>query len=462
MRVILHIGAPKTGTSAIQYFLHQNRQRLQKYGFYYPQHNFDKNNVSGGHADFGAAISNDRYDDAQALVQRWLKEAVQASCDLLLSAEAMYRRPEIVAELFKNHEIKVLAYFRHPLESLVSNHNQSIKRHFSTVTLTDFLYKQVGVNNRGVNGRIFKDWQDTVGKERISIRAYHQSQFYKQRIELDFLKRLGVSGWSAKRFKLTGGRVNSSYTSGALEIKRLLNGILDTEKKAENTQLDRTLQAFSDSRQRKKVGREKTVIHAAIYSSINDYYQTLLKDATETFIEDCPEDFMTPQSVAPAESMLARSNLKEVLEAYDFLCEQLPELMAQLKQRLLEQIQECVVDEDADELPYALLKLAEIMSLPIREPKPKPSVPSASMKVFLSDGSSKCDYLREVAKWLELHDQTESAIEVLEQSLKIAREQALGPKKMRVLERLLNSYQQRLAAVNETTENAAIVGTDPN
>ena len=35
MKIILHIGNYKTGTSALQNFLYKNRQKLMEYGIYY-------------------------------------------------------------------------------------------------------------------------------------------------------------------------------------------------------------------------------------------------------------------------------------------------------------------------------------------------------------------------------------------------------------------------------------------
>jgi hypothetical protein len=57
--VVFHIGAPKTGASAIQKFLLENRQALKSLGFYYPEHALDENGVSGGHTGFGLKIKKE-------------------------------------------------------------------------------------------------------------------------------------------------------------------------------------------------------------------------------------------------------------------------------------------------------------------------------------------------------------------------------------------------------------------
>lgn len=440
MKVILHIGAPKTGTSAIQFFLNENHKRLKSHGLYYPEHNFDPNNVSGGHASFGALLVEGRLEEAKTLLTQWVQEAEQAGCSLLLSAEAMYRRPESVVSLFEEHELQVFAYFRHPLESLVSNHNQSIKRHYSTLTLDDFLYKQVGVNNRGVNGQVFFDWKKLLGDNQLTVRPYYFPVFHKGRIELDFLKQLGISGWSAARFKLRKTKINTSYTEGALEIKRLLNDLLNPEKNRESIIIDRVLQRYSDSANNRRSGQQKQAINTAVFNAIAARYQQPMERMRDGLLDVCPTDFMRPQTVTPLAQTDTRKSLAEVMSAYEQLCEAEPELMQQLQQRLAERLQA----DECDAIPYALLKLSEIMGLPFREPKSKPPLPQKSLEVFLADDSKPWEYLREVSKWLERNGDTESACQVLGKAI----EQTKGDKK-KALQRLQKTYLQRLDTLNE-------------
>jgi hypothetical protein len=440
MNVILHIGAPKTGTSAIQFFLNENRNRLKKHGFYYPEHNFDPNNVSGGHASFGALLVEGNVEEAKKLLQQWLHEAKACNCRLLLSAEAMYRRPDSVVSLFEGHELEVFAYFRHPLESLISNHNQSIKRHYSTLTLDDFLYKQVGVNNRGVNGQVFFDWQKLLKDDQLTIRPYYFPTFHKGRIELDFLQQIGIDGWSAKRFKLQKRKINTSYTEGALEIKRLLNGVLNPEKNRESIVIDRVLQGYSDKSNNKLGTAKKQAINTAVFKAISERYQHSMKRMKDKLLAFCPDAFMQPQTVAPLAQTEARKSLYDVMGAYQELCRQEPDLMERVQCRLADKLQ----SEERDEMPYAQLKLAEIMGLPVREPKPKPPLPSNALDVFLSEKSKPVDYLREISKWLERYGDTESACEVLDKAIELA---AKGEKK-KALQRLRKTYQQRLEALN--------------
>jgi predicted LPLAT superfamily acyltransferase len=62
----------------------------------------------------------------------------------------------------------------------------------------------------------------------------------------------------------------------------------------------------------------------------------------------------------------------------------------------------------------------------------------------LSDESKPVDYLREISKWLERYGDTESACEVLDKAIELAK----GEKK-KALQRLQKTYQQRLETLNE-------------
>tara|TARA_B100000700_G_scaffold329350_1_gene450695 strand:+ start:6342 stop:7727 length:1386 start_codon:yes stop_codon:yes gene_type:complete len=450
MDVVLHIGAPKTGSSAIQYFLHENRTRLLKHGYYYPEHNFDENNVSGGHAHFGAAVAANELEQAKGLFEQWLNEAQQQGAKLLISSEALYRHPERVKQLVNGHSVSVLAYFRHPLESLVSNHNQSIKRHYSTQTLDAFLYKQVGVLNRGVSGQVFFDWVKHFGRDAVSVRPYLASCFVKQQIEHDFLQRLGIAGWSARRFKRNRVRINTSYTYGALEIKRLLNGLLDEQTPQESRRIDRTLQAYADAANRRS-GDVPQVVSPNVYDAITHRYQNALERAQTQLLERCTDAFYKPVSVVAAKDALTHRQLPEVIEVYQFLVKQLPELMSQLQKRLLTRLSEQYGKDASEPLPYALLKLAEVMGLPVPEPTLQPALPATTMATFLSDKSNRVDYLIEVAKLLESQDHIEHAIDILEQAKKIAVSKNMTGQRLTSIERYLGKYCVRLASKRQSS-----------
>jgi hypothetical protein len=55
-RLILHIGAPKTGSSAVQRYCCEHAADLRRQGLHYPEHPLDANGVSGGHGELFALL----------------------------------------------------------------------------------------------------------------------------------------------------------------------------------------------------------------------------------------------------------------------------------------------------------------------------------------------------------------------------------------------------------------------
>ena len=47
-QIFIHVGPPKTGTSAIQEWFNDNNKKLEKWGIFYPTHSQDSNGISSG------------------------------------------------------------------------------------------------------------------------------------------------------------------------------------------------------------------------------------------------------------------------------------------------------------------------------------------------------------------------------------------------------------------------------
>lgn len=50
--ILIHAGPGKTGSSALQKFLHSHRNELAAQGVLYPEHQLDANGISSGHIFF--------------------------------------------------------------------------------------------------------------------------------------------------------------------------------------------------------------------------------------------------------------------------------------------------------------------------------------------------------------------------------------------------------------------------
>ena len=91
-RVVIHSGPGKTGTSAIQFWLNNNRSKLRDNSVYYPKHTTDTNGVSSGNIQAVLSQNNEGVWDVDAVkVEQLLKDFNQSECDvLLLSSEFFF------------------------------------------------------------------------------------------------------------------------------------------------------------------------------------------------------------------------------------------------------------------------------------------------------------------------------------------------------------------------------------
>ncbi|WP_296046097.1 sulfotransferase, partial [uncultured Alteromonas sp.] len=129
-RVIFHVGPPKTGSSAIQQFLHQHRQQLLASGVLYPAHSVDENGISSGNA---REVCSEDAEGRLALDQQKLTRLLDAfqqnpkATILLLSSESFFRIVDDITEAVPAAEI--ICFLRNPVEFQLSIYNQSVKRH---------------------------------------------------------------------------------------------------------------------------------------------------------------------------------------------------------------------------------------------------------------------------------------------------------------------------------------------
>ena len=128
-KLFVHIGGPKTGTTAIQSALAEKRQTLRENGFLYPGIEINQQlamypliRVPG----YDHFVSKDPtlWNETIAEVNDW-------SGDVILSGEALFMAPaEVVAEIlksFKNTQIKILITARSGHEIVVSHWQESVK-----------------------------------------------------------------------------------------------------------------------------------------------------------------------------------------------------------------------------------------------------------------------------------------------------------------------------------------------
>ena len=230
-QIIIHVGPPKTGTSALQYFLLKNHDELKKVGYYYPKHGKDENGISGGH---GTPKFN---------TKKTIKNFLESNDHtLILSSESFWSQINEINSLHSN--IKFISFYRCSVYQSISGYIQQIKRRNKTEKFNTNKIKRKpndmhldNLKNENLNYTIIPynfDFDDT-----WSI-ANEFLKFIERNNDLNHLYENKVKV------------VNPAYSIEAFEFKRYINKFIDQfdEEKCENKfilgKLDKILQRVTD------------------------------------------------------------------------------------------------------------------------------------------------------------------------------------------------------------------------
>ncbi|MFK8041799.1 hypothetical protein [Congregibacter sp.] len=148
-KVLIHIGRHKTGTTAIQNFLQDNRESLRELGYVVPQ----SGRVKDAHHEFARpfqprnAQQLEGVDDYRQLKPfKSLKTELalhDADSTAVISSEGFQNsKPKMVRAGFKDYQAQIVVYLRSQLEYLASSYAQRVHATQYTGTLQDF-YRDV-------------------------------------------------------------------------------------------------------------------------------------------------------------------------------------------------------------------------------------------------------------------------------------------------------------------------------
>lgn len=389
--VVIHIGAPKCGSSAIQRFCVSHRDALLKLGYFYPEHSLDVNGVSGGHTQVAGALVNGKKEQAQATFQRWLNEAKRHRACLLLSAEALYGQHAAISEFCGGLNTKIIGFLRHPIEYLLANHNQGIKRHMKTRRLGEVLPELLGKPTGHLVGAPLLKWADAVGDDSCFFIPFLSPENGGQPVEIRFMEALGVAAQVAPLLKGIGGQTNRSYVKLALEFKRLLNTVLNDLPAHGAHQADWSLQGYSD-----RASQESGYTLADLSVDVRERLEKQLLRQMAPVLVRFPQ-------LAPVAEMPVTGAGNTAAQWID-LTGPLAALKADAPNVMQEICARAVELRDQGRQDYTFCKLLDVLGIEFCEPtasQPKPGLSAQQREKLSSEKTEDADVLREMALLLE-------------------------------------------------------------
>lgn len=297
--IILHIGANKTGSSAIQSLIQQNFHLLEEHGYVVPNSRLEtSDHISGEHvfAIQQFFVRNDS-DGLAATVGSLVEE--HKGKTILLSGENMsnpgkHKFWKAAAEKFN---IKIIFYIRRQDEYLISSWQQwysKIERDFQAWLL-------LALRQHGHWKQIIGDWESIVGEENMLIRPFERDDFPDGNVCADFMQCLEIDP-ADERIEYPPRDVNASFSdiitplvSGNKAIFKDSND-LDFYKMIRNT-LDVNSTLVKNNSLLSKSQREKII---EFYSAQNDYVcRKFFKDRPKLFsnIDHSKYNYLEPNEI---------------------------------------------------------------------------------------------------------------------------------------------------------------------
>jgi SAM-dependent methyltransferase len=286
VKILLHIGWHKTGSTAIQQFLHANRAAiLERTGTLYPR--------AGIHtvAHHLAAWSlHEPLDNPWAreigfngtpeqVFGEIFEEARQAGARaIILSSEVFcsisrYRISRL-AEMLAGHEVRVVAYLRRQDEYVESAYKQAVRGHMR-------LAKPFGhfADLQLERGRLdyeahFGEWERQFPGVAVTLRPYDRERFPERNIVLDFMRLAGIP--AAGDWVQSTSDINPSLSAQSARALAWINANVPL-KPAEHEKAVAALRALEGEEDRAGDGLFGRARRAALMRAVNDGNERLFR-----------------------------------------------------------------------------------------------------------------------------------------------------------------------------------------
>jgi hypothetical protein len=208
-KIFIHIGTPKTGTTAIQKFLSENYKKLLNAGYYYPivgrGYRNNTRNISNPEIWMNGTVLKD-LSSFKALLKKF---DTLKSKNLILSDECLFMKGsndwygEDIKKLLNNYEIKLIVYLRPAPDYLCGLWQESVKYRY-TLTLEESIAK----SNYYEELHTLKNLMCMIKRENVLIRIYDKKKLFKHNSVYDFAQSIKLV--SPEKYIISSDKINTS------------------------------------------------------------------------------------------------------------------------------------------------------------------------------------------------------------------------------------------------------------
>lgn len=225
-KIFLHVGADKTGSTAIQHTFHQNRRLLTEFGYLYgPQ--LDHELLAVYFSDAPSEVDSPDGRSKKHDLEKARKDAVKFISDLdsdiknastpylVLSYEGFANlagkelfRVKSFLDIYTDN-IEVIYYLRPPQSYACSAISQRIKFGIPSWEI----HPPVNLYRPRLTMMA-----DVFGKKNIKVKKYDRSEFMGADVVMDFLREIGVNPEAVSKIEKSGVDVNAALSEEAILI----------------------------------------------------------------------------------------------------------------------------------------------------------------------------------------------------------------------------------------------------
>lgn len=250
----IHIGAPKTGTTAIQHFLSTNNALLLEKGLFYPMMGRGFYNMQSRVNGF-AAIEEEMFKEVS---ERFLK--MEGVHSMVFSEEIFFVRVFGLLEKLQkvrhlyDFDVKIVVYFRRSVDYICGMWQESVKSGESPSDIETFL-RAYTPYKKSID--LIFELGEILGNDKIIVKTYEKERWVNNNIIDDFLSIFGIK--KTPDFISASNKDNAGDSRGRLEKMLFTNSEIIQRCVAKDIKRKVPLQHIYNA-----------IIASSIYESITD------------------------------------------------------------------------------------------------------------------------------------------------------------------------------------------------